>query len=126
MRKNKNDLTVKVAIPGVTLRTQPGFGGNGAELGGEWFSLATGVNTAPLLDGRLDDTCEAEHWGYVESGAVIATYRDGTEEHCKAGDFFHWAAGHNVRVEQDAELLMFSPYAAHDAVLEHIRTKVGG
>lgn len=43
----------------------------------EYFSMAAGVDMAPLLEGLNDDSCHAPHWGYVLSGQVIVTYGDG-------------------------------------------------
>lgn len=124
MRTNKNDLPVKLGVPGVTVRMQPGFGGNGAALAAEWLSLAAGADTAPLLADRNEGVCEVEHWGYLESGALVVTYADGSEEHCGAGDLFHWPSGHNVRIAEAAEIFIFSPHAAEDAVLDYVLTKV--
>jgi hypothetical protein len=54
------------------------------------------------------------------------TYRDGSTENVASGDLFYWPPGHTVRVQQDAELLMFSPERAHRDVLAHMRAKLGG
>jgi hypothetical protein len=43
---------------------------------------------------------------------------------CSAGDLFYWPPGHSVRVETDAELVMFSPQADHALVLDHIAAKL--
>lgn len=32
----------------------------------------------------------------------------------------HWHAGHSVRVDEDAVLILFSPRAEHGAVIDHI------
>ena len=42
----------------------------------------------------------------------------------RTGDFFYWPPGHSVRVETDAELVMFSPQAEHGPVLDHILAKM--
>jgi len=43
-----------------------------------------------------------------------------------AGDLFYWPAGHNVKVDADAEIVMFSPQAEHTVVIEHMKEKVKG
>jgi quercetin dioxygenase-like cupin family protein len=63
--------------------------------------------------------CFSPHWGYLLHGRVVVTYDDTTEV-CAAGQVFHWPAGHTVRVEDDAEIVMFSPAAEHLAVMNHM------
>ena len=50
----------------------------------------------------------------------MVTYGDGSTETCSAGQLVHWPAGHTVRVEDDAEIVMFSPAAEHNAVMNHM------
>ena len=116
MRIDKNDLPVVMAVPGATARQLP-FGG---DLAAEYFSLGAGTDIAPLLQGLEGDACQAAHWGYVLTGELVITYTDGAVERCTTGDCFHWPAGHSVRVEQDAEVILFSPEHEHVAVLDHM------
>jgi len=58
-------------------------------------------------------------------GRVTVSYSDGKEEVAAQGDLFYWPPGHSVRVEQDAEIILFSPQAEHGAVVEHIKRKLG-
>ena len=39
---------------------------------------------------------------------------------------FYWPPGHNVLVEADAEIVMFSPQHEHTRVIDHMRAKVAG
>jgi hypothetical protein len=48
------------------------------------------------------------------------------QETVHAHDLFHWPPGHNVKVEEDAELIMFSPEREHTHVIEHMAAKVKG
>ena len=124
MHVAKNDIPVKIAVPGATARQLPDFGVANGPLGAEYFTLAAGTDMAPLLQGLQDDACHAAHWGYLAAGEVVVTYVDGETERCVAGDVFHWPAGHSVRVDADAELILFSPQVEHTAVMEHILAKV--
>ena len=56
---------------------------------------------------------------------MTGQFRDGSTERCAGGDVFHWPAWHTVRVEDDAEIILFSPQADHLPVMDHIRTKMG-
>lgn len=85
-----------------------------------YFSLKAGTDIAPLLRGLENDACQAAHWGYVESGRLVVTYTDGTEETCAARDLFHRPPGHSVRVIDDAEVILFSPQTEHVAVIDHM------
>ena len=127
MRIAKDDVPVKVTAPGAVARLQPGFGdaSNCGVLSAEFFSLAAGTDIAPLLEGLKDDLCQAPHWGYLSKGGLTVTYSDGSTENVATGDLFYWPPGHTVRVQQDAELLMFSPERAHSEVLEHMKARMG-
>ena len=128
MRISKDDVAIQMAIPGATVRQHRDFGTAG-DLGGiscEYFTLAAGVDTTPLFMGLQADACQCPHWGYVLSGALTTTSSGGDEETVRDGDLFYWPAGHNVRVDEDAEIVMFSPQDAHSAVIAHMLDKVSG
>lgn len=121
----KADIPTRLKVPGAVARQLTDFGTPEGPLGAEYFSLAAGTDMAPLLQGLAHDACHAPHWGYLISGQVAVDYTDGSRERCVAGDLFYWPAGHSVRVDSDAELIMFSPQAEHSEVIEHIRSKLG-
>ncbi|MFZ6005107.1 MAG: cupin domain-containing protein [Actinomycetota bacterium] len=125
MRIPKEAIPVKIAVPGATARQISDFGLASGEIGAEWFSMGAGTDLAPLLEGLDGDMCHGPHWGYMLAGDVVVSYRDGTTEQCRAGDLFYWPPGHSVRVEEDAELIMFSPQVEHTAVMDHILAKLG-
>ncbi len=128
MRMQKNDVPVRIDIPGATARQQTGFGdatGYGS-LSGEYFSLGAGTDIAPLLQGLKDDLCQAPHWGYLIQGQLTVTYTDGGQETVRGGDMFHWPPGHTVKVGEDAEIVMFSPQHEHSQVIDHMLDKMAG
>lgn len=120
MHMPKQDLPIAMNALGATARHLPDFGTAHGSLAAEYFSLAAGVDIKPLLAGLDDDHCFCPHWGYLISGAVLVSYGDGTSETTATGDVFHWPAGHSVRVEEDAEIVLFSPAAEHRAVMNHM------
>ena len=127
MHLSKEDIPVKIDLPGATARQLTDFGvAEKGAIGAEYFSLATGTDIAPLLKGLDHDSCHSPHWGYVISGDVVVTYDDGEEEHCRGGEVFHWPAGHSVRVDDDAEVILFSPQVEHGAVMDHILAMANG
>lgn len=125
MRLPKNDIPVRLDAPGATARQLTGFGEASGTMGAEYFSLAAGVDIAPLLKGLEDDACQSPHWGYVINGDVVVSYTDGSSDRCATGDVFHWPAGHSVRVEQDADLILFSPQDEHGPVIDHLKVGMG-
>ena len=124
MHITKDDIPVRIDAPGATARQLPDFGDAAGTIGAEYFSLAAGTDLAPLLEGLEDDVCHSAHWGYVIAGDVVVTYTDGSDERCRTGDVFYWPAGHSVRVDEDAELILFSPQHEHGAVMDHILDKM--
>jgi hypothetical protein len=128
MRIAKDQVEIKMQVPGVTLRQQTGFGdvsGYG-KISGEWFSLAAGVDTTPLFQGLEGNLCQCPHWGYVVRGRLTTTDASGRQETVSAEDLFHWPPGHNVRVDADAEIIMFSPQHEHTRVIDHLIEKTRG
>ena len=126
MRIAKDDVPVRVDVPGAVARQQTNFGdatGYG-QIGGEYFSMAAGTDIAPLLKGLENDACQSPHWGYLIEGEVVVSYTDGTEETVLGGDLFYWPPGHSVRIAEDAEIILFSPQHEHGAVIEHINSQV--
>ena len=124
MHITKQDIPVRLQAPGAVARQLPDFGVADGTIGAEYFSLAAGTDLAPLLTGLDGDVCHAPHWGYVITGDVVVTYADGATERCTTGDVFHWPAGHSVRVDEDAELILFSPQVSHGAVMDHIAAQL--
>ena len=112
MRIAKNDVPVRIDAPGAVARQKTDFGdasGYG-KISGEYFSLGTGTDIAPLLQGLECDLCHSPHWGYLLQG----------------GDLFYWPPGHTVRVGADAEVVLFSPQDEHSKVIDHMLNKMAG
>ena len=128
MRIAKTDIPEKINIPGAVARQVTGFGdatGYG-KMAGEYFSMAAGIDIAPLLKGLEDDLCQSPHWGYLLAGELTVTYKDGSKESVNGGDLFYWPPGHSLVVMQDAEIILFSPQQEHCVVVEHLRKQLVG
>jgi hypothetical protein len=127
MRIAKQDIPVRINVPGAIARQQFDFGdasGYG-KIAGEYFSLKQGTDIAPLLKGLASDCCHSPHWGYLIAGQITVTYTDGSEEMVSANDLFYWPPGHSVRADQDVEMVLFSPQAEHCMVVNHISKQLG-
>ncbi|MBI5279705.1 MAG: cupin domain-containing protein [Burkholderiales bacterium] len=126
MHLAKDDVQVKMQIPGAVLRLQPDFGdatGLG-KISGEYFSLAAGVDTTPLFQGLHGNACQCPHWGFVLRGRITTTDGQGQQETVQANDLFYWPPGHNVKVDEDCDIVMFSPQHEHIHVIDHMIGKV--
>ena len=128
MRIAKEQVAVQMEIPGAVIRQQPGFGDASgfSTMGAEYFTLSAGVDTAPLFQGLEGNSCQCPHWGYVLRGQITTTDSSGRRETVTAHDLFYWPPGHNVKVDADAEIVMFSPQHEHSHVINHMIEKVKG
>ena len=125
MRVAKEDVDIRMEIPGAVIRQRRDFGdvSGFSGISGEYFSLAKGVDTTPLFLGLEGDLCQCPHWGFVVRGQLTATDAVGNEEAVGANDLFYWAPGHNVKVDADADIVMFSPQDEHSNVINHMIEK---
>lgn len=122
MRVAREAIDVKMNIPGAVIRQHKDFGdatGLG-RISGEYFTLSAGVDTTPLFQGLEGNLCQSPHWGYVLKGQLTTTDSAGIRETISAQDLFYWPPGHNVKVDADAEIIMFSPQHEHSHVINHM------
>jgi hypothetical protein len=128
LRIAKDNVPVKINVPGAVARQVTGFGDASSygKMGGEYFSLAAGTDIAPLLQGLKDNLCQSPHWGYLIEGALTVTFTDGSSEQVRGGDLFYWPPGHSVSAAEDSEIILFSPEHEHTEVIQHISTKLAG
>jgi hypothetical protein len=126
MRMTLDEVDVKMEIPGAVIRQRTGFGDvSGFDtISGEYFTLSEGVDTTPLFEGLEGDLCQCPHWGFVLRGRLTTTDAGGAQETVAKNDLFYWPPGHNVRVDADAEIVMFSPQDKHTQVIDHMIEKV--
>ena len=122
MRVSKSDVDIKMQIPGAVIRQHKNFGDASGlgKISGEYFSLSAGVDTTPLFQGLEGNLCQSPHWGYVLEGQLTTTDASGMTETVSANDLFYWPPGHNVKVDADAEIIMFSPQHEHSHVINHM------
>lgn len=122
----KENVNLKMNIPGAILRQTTDFGSVSGydKIGAEYFSLAAGVDTAPLCQGLERNQCQSPHWGYIIKGKVTMTDANGVQETVQANELFYWPPGHNVKVNEDADIIMFSPQEEHGRVIDHIVEKM--
>lgn len=125
MKVAKDDIQVKMEIPGAIIRQQTDFGDASGlgKISAEYFSLSAGVDTTPLFIGLEGNLCQCPHWGFLTKGQLTTTDVAGKEETVDANELFYWPPGHNVKVIQDSEIVMFSPQHEHTKVINHMIEK---
>jgi hypothetical protein len=128
MHVAKDDVKVMMEIPGAVARLRTDFGSVKGydKISGEYFSLAAGVDTTELFQGLEGNSCQCPHWGFILRGQITTTDANGHHETVKQNDLFYWPPGHNLKVESDADFIMFSPQHEHVAVIDHMLAKVKG
>ena len=128
MRVAKEKVDVQMDIPGAVIRQSMDFGDASGfgKISAEYFTLSAGVDTTPLFLGLEGDLCQCPHWGFVLHGRITTTDANGVRETVEANDLFYWPPGHNVKVDADAEIIMFSPQGEHSHVINHMIEKVKG
>jgi hypothetical protein len=62
----------------------------------------------------------------VVRGQLTTTDARGKQEAVSANDLFYWPPGHNVKVDADADIVMFSPQDEHSHVINHMIEKTKG
>jgi hypothetical protein len=128
MRVSKDDVEVQMQIPNATLRQRMNFGSVSGydKISAEYCSFSAGVDTTELFIGLDGNRCQCPHWGYVLRGQITTTDAKGASETVKTNDLFYWPPGHNVKVDFDSEIIMFSPQREHTHVIDHMKAKVQG
>ena len=125
MHITKDEVKVRMQIPGAVIRQSKEFGSVKGfdKISVEYFTLSAGVDTTPLFQGLEGNLCQCPHWGFVLRGQITTTDAKGAQETVKAHDLFYWPPGHNVKVDVDAEIIMFSPEHEHSVVIDHMIEK---
>jgi hypothetical protein len=119
MNQQRTDMPVRLDAGGVCIQAQDWGGMNVARI-----RFPAGADATPLLNGLPQNLCQCPHWGTVLKGSIHVRYADGREEVVRAGEAYHWPAGHTVWVDEDYESIEFSPSDAMNEVIDHLRTKM--
>lgn len=120
MKIKKEEIPVRMELPGTIIRSLPGYGGMAVAFN----EVPGGTDFSPLLQGLAHDSCHCPHWGYIVEGDLTVKYDNGTEELLTAGDVFYLPPGHTAMVGKDLKFIEFSPEKEFGEVWDHIGKKV--
>lgn len=76
-----------------------------------------GLDTEPFFKGLPDNRCQCPHWGYIVKGRIRVRYPD-REEVLEAGDAYYMEPGHLPLIEEDTEVVEFSPKGEYQKTME--------
>jgi len=91
---------------------EPGGQQHKAEDGGMVIALERwqrGLDTTEMFAELPEGACQEQHWGYVIKGRMTAKFTDGRTETISAGQAYYLAPGHNALIDEDIELVEFTP-----------------
>lgn len=88
-------------------------------------TLPAGTDMTPVLQGLPGDRCPSPHWGIVLEGAITMTHADGSTETVRAGELYHWPAGHTGATEDGVVFIEVGPTAEMRAFSEHAKRLFG-
>jgi hypothetical protein len=112
MRGSKQDIPVGMEAMGAVIR-----GLEWGQMNVAIESFPAGMDTEPIFKGLPDDRCQCPHWGYVLKGRMRIRYKD-HDEVIRAGDVYYLAPGHLPVMEEDTEVVEFSPLGEYQKTLE--------
>lgn len=119
MKQDRNQLPERLSAGGVCIQAQ-----DWGEMNVARIRFPKGADATPLLEGLPGGLCQCPHWGAVLKGSIHVRYGDGREETVRAGEVYHWPAGHTVWVDEDYEAIEFSPSEGMNAVIAHLKGKL--
>jgi hypothetical protein len=71
--------------------------------------VPAGTDFGPVLAGLPGDRCPSPHWGIVLEGSIRLLHADGSVETARAGEVYHWPAGHTATTDEDVVFLEVGP-----------------
>ena len=83
--------------------------------------VPAGADMSPLLRGLPGDRCPSPHWGIVLAGSIHIVQADGTTETVRAGEVYHWPAGHTATTDEPVEFLEVGPVEQMRLFNHHVK-----
>ncbi|WP_406861618.1 hypothetical protein ABZO31_14550 [Streptomyces sp. HUAS MG47] len=115
----REDVPVAIQANGVEVRLQ-----EVGEMTLSFIHLPQGTDMGPALKGLQDDLCQCPHWGYLFNGRIRMRTASG-EEVYEGGQAYYWAPGHAPEALEDSDVVEYSPTAAFNEVIDHVKAQMG-
>lgn len=94
------------------------------EMAVRYAKVPAGTDFGPVLQGLPNDRCPSPHWGIVLEGAIHLEHADGSEETARAGEAYHWPAGHTAWTDETTAFLEIGPTAPMRQFSEHAKSRL--
>lgn len=121
MKARLEDLPVEFDQDGVEMRVA-----RWGDMRVTRYTLAPGTDLTPFFAPLPRGLCEGQHWGIVLEGVLHhLRYADGTEESTRAGEVYHWPAGHTGWTDEGVAFLAVTPEAEEVAMEEQLAAAIG-
>jgi hypothetical protein len=88
--------------------------------------VPAGADMSPLLQGLPGDRCPSPHWGIVLEGSIHMVHADGATETVRAGEVYHWPAGHTATTDEPVVFLEVGPTEPMRQFNVHVKRIFGG
>jgi len=112
MHATKTDLPVAFDLEGQGISRQAEWGTLNVAI----ESFAAGLDATEMFASLPDGRCQCPHWGYVTKGRMRIKYAD-HDEVISAGEVYHMEPGHIPVIEEDIELVEFSPLGEYQKTM---------
>jgi len=89
-----------------------------------WESWPAGMDGTPMFKGLPDDKCQCPHWGFMIKGQMTIKFDD-HEEIITAGDVYYLPPSHIPVIDEDCELVEFSPKGEYQKTMEVVQRNMG-
>lgn len=89
-------------------------------------TVPAGADFGPVLEGLPDDRCPSDHWGIVLTGSIHLTHADGTNETARAGEVYHWPAGHTAWTTEPTVFIEVGPTPEMRQFSDHAKAVFSG
>jgi hypothetical protein len=83
------------------------------------------ADMSPLLHGLPGDRCPSPHWGIVLEGSIHMEHADGSIETVRAGEVYHWPAGHTATTDEAVVFVEVGPVEQMRAFNRHVTAIFG-
>jgi len=87
--------------------------------------VPAGTDFTPVLQGLPGDRCPSPHWGIILDGSIVIQHADGTEETARAGEVYHWPAGHTAHTDEGVVFIEVGPVGPMREFGEHAQKAMG-
>lgn len=111
MKAAPDELTIEYEADGEEFR-----GGRWGDMAVGRMTLSPGFDLTPGFAALPDGLCSGDHYGIVLEGEITLRYKDGSEETTRAGEFYHWPAGHTGWTEKGVVVVIITPLAQVEAM----------